>query len=380
MTVQGDILFRLQLINTEGIGPVGFHRLLKRCSSAEQAVAEAAKTKKTPSLQWAQDEYERAREFGAVILSETDPRYPQNLLNGDDAPPLLYIRGNTALLNHHPSVAIVGSRNATIAGRKITSRMAFDLTENHVLVISGMARGIDAASHKGALYAKNQKGPTVAVLGTGIDKIYPAENEALYYQIAAQGLLVSELPMGTIAQSSNFPRRNRIVAGLADTTVVAEATEKSGSLITAQLANRMGKPIFAVPGSPGEARSEGPNFLLRHGALWAESAADILKSLGDRIPEAPSEFISLRKNDLFTKPLDILQKTVDIPPVKASHNVSILEYLTAEGTDTDDIIRSSGLDASTVAMLLIELEMDEKIIRLPGNKIALSGKNLKVRR
>ena len=375
MTADDDIAARLQLINTEGIGPVGFKRLLARFGSAEEALRETAAKKKVPSRQWAEEELERVRSFGAIVLSSADPRYPQKLSELDDAPPLLYVKGNIALLNHRPAVAVVGTRNATIIGRKLTSKISFELTENDVLIVSGMARGIDAAAHKGAMYAKERRGPTIAVLGTGIDRIYPPENEELYHQIGEQGLLVSEYPMGTIAQSGNFPRRNRIVAAL-----VAEATGKSGSLITARMAADRNRLIFAIPGSPGEARSEGPNSLLRRGALWAENAADILNVLNSKIRPEPLRPTDGGECDLFTKTLDNLQKTADIPPVKNCDKNSILAYLSAEGTDTDEIIRSSGLDAPSVAMLLIELEMEDKIIRLPGNKIALTGKNMKVRR
>ena len=255
MTADDDIAARLQLINTEGIGPVGFKRLLARFGSAEEALRETAAKKKVPSRQWAEEELERVRSFGAVVLSSADPRYPQKLSELDDAPPLLYVKGNIALLNHRPAVAVVGTRNATIIGRKLTSKISFELTENDVLIVSGMARGIDAAAHKGAMYAKERRGPTIAVLGTGIDRIYPPENEELYHQIGEQGLLVSEYPMGTIAQSGNFPRRNRIVAALSEAVLVAEATGKSGSLITARMAADRNRLIFAIPGSPGEALS-----------------------------------------------------------------------------------------------------------------------------
>ena len=179
MTADDDIAARLQLINTEGIGPVGFKRLLAHFSSAEEALRETAAKKKVPSRQWAEEELERVRSFGAVVLSSADPRYPQKLSELDDAPPLLYVKGNIALLNHRPAVAVVGTRNATIIGRKLTSKISFELTENDVLIVSGMARGIDAAAHKGAMYAKERRGSTIAVLGTGIDRIYPPENEEL---------------------------------------------------------------------------------------------------------------------------------------------------------------------------------------------------------
>ncbi len=380
MTADDDISARLRLINTEGIGPIGFKRLTERFGSVDEALRETANKKTIPSSLWAKEELERVRRFGALIISADDPRYPQKLRERDDAPPLLYVKGNLELLNHRPAVAVVGTRNATIIGRKLASQISFELTENDVLIVSGMARGIDTAAHRGAMYAKRQQGPTIAVMGTGIDQIYPSENEKLYQQIGEQGLLISEYPMTTSAQSGHFPRRNRIVAALSEAVLVAEATEKSGSLITAQMAADQGRLIFAIPGSPGEARSQGPNRLLRQGALWAENAADILDILNNKIKPKPFKPSATNEYDLFIKPLDILQKTADIPPVKNCDKNSILAYLSAEGVDTDELIRCSGLDAPRLAMLLIELEMEDKIIRLPGNKIALTGKNMKVRR
>ena len=374
MRANPSLIARLRLINTEGIGPVGYKKLVLRFGSAEAALNDVIHKKNVPSEEWAKDEISRAEAAGVEIVADDDRRYPQALLALKDAPPLLYAKGNIELFNHRPMLAVVGTRNASIAGRRFASRMAFELTENNVLIVSGMARGIDSAAHKGALYARGQRGSTVAVLGTGIDMVYPPENENLYRQIAEQGLLVSEYPLGTAAQSGNFPRRNRIVAGMANGVLVTEATQKSGSLITARFAADNGRTVFAVPGAPGDARSEGPNFLLRHGALWAEKAGDITTAFS-ALPSSPLPRSTERQSaDLFTMPLDNLQKSVDIPPIKSRDKNTLLTYLSAEGVDADELIRSSGLDAPTVALLLIELEIEEKIIRLPGNKIALTGK------
>lgn len=374
MRANPSLIARLRLINTEGIGPVGYKKLVLRFGSAEAALNDVIHKKNVPSEEWAKDEIARAEAAGVEIVADDDRRYPQALLALKDAPPLLYAKGNIELFNHRPMLAVVGTRNASIAGRRFASRMAFELTENNVLIVSGMARGIDSAAHKGALYARGQRGPTVAVLGTGIDLVYPLENENLYRQIAEQGLLVSEYPLGTAAQSGNFPRRNRIVAGMANGVLVTEATQKSGSLITARFAADNGRTVFAVPGAPGDARSEGPNFLLRHGALWTEKAGDITTAFS-ALPSSPLPRSTERQSaDLFTMPLDNLQKSVDIPPIKSRDKNTLLTYLSAEGVDADELIRSSGLDAPTVALLLIELEIEEKIIRLPGNKIALTGK------
>lgn len=374
MRANPSLIARLRLINTEGIGPVGYKKLVLRFGSAEAALNDVIHKKNVPSEEWAKDEISRAVAAGVEIVADDDRRYPQALLALKDAPPLLYAKGNIELFNHRPMLAVVGTRNASIAGRRFASRMAFELTENNVLIVSGMARGIDSAAHKGALYARGQRGPTVAVLGTGIDLVYPPENENLYRQIAEQGLLVSEYPLGTAAQSGNFPRRNRIVAGMANGVLVTEATQKSGSLITARFAADNGRTVFAVPGAPGDARSEGPNFLLRHGALWAEKAGDITTAFSALPSSLLPRSTERQSADLFTMPLDNLQKSVDIPPIKSRDKNTLLTYLSAEGVDADELIRSSGLDAPTVALLLIELEIEEKIIRLPGNKIALTGK------
>jgi len=369
--VNTELLAYLQLINTDNIGPVTCRKLIQKYGSAEAAV------KSLPSafsLERAKEEVRLAKELGVTIITLKDKEYPQKLADLEDAPPVLYLKGNISLLNHTPAVVIVGARNASINSRKITSRIAFDLTNHNVLIISGMARGIDSAAHKGAMYALNQQGPTIAVLGTGIDKVYPKENEDLYQQIAMQGLLVSEFPFGTSPQTGNFPRRNRIVAALADGVLVTEATEKSGSLITAKQAISLGKPIFAVPGSPSEPRASGSNMLLRHGAALIENAEDILKALKNKksIPISPLPKADMK--DLFIKPLDFSEKTADIS------SIDILTYLGTEGTDIDEVIRTSGLDAATVSMQIIDLEMEDKIVRLPGNKIALNAKKMKVKK
>jgi len=373
-----DIYTWLQLINSKGIGPVLFNKLLQQYGSAAAALHALPPERRIFSRADAEKEIETADKLGVKILLSSDSQYPQKLKKIYDAPPILYAAGNLALLNHAPAVAIVGTRNATLNGRKLTSRIAYELTNANVLIISGMARGIDTAAHKGAMYAKQQAGPTIAVLGTGIDKIYPPENAEIYNQILQQGLLLSELPLGTNAQTGNFPRRNRIISGLADAVLVAEATHHSGSLITAQQAIAQGKKIFAIPGSPSEARADGPNLLLRHGAGWAEKAEDILRLL----PQPQSPLIGLFKNEestnLFTKPLDILQKTVDIPSGEAS--ASLIQYLSAEAVEIDEIIRNSGLSAAEAAAELTGLELEGKIIRLPGNRVALRNLKMKEKR
>ena len=216
------------------------------------------------------------------------------------------------------------------------------------------------------MYALRQKGPTLAVLGTGVDIVYPQENKNLYAQICEQGAVVSEFPLGTEPQAQNFPRRNRIISALSQGTLIVEATTHSGSLTTARLALEQGKDIFAVPGSPQDARAQGPNKLIKEGAILAESAADILECFN---PEKQKQIIEY---------VDKLQKNADYPAVDnletdngPADNASVIDCLSREGTHVDEIIRRTGLDASAVSLALLELELGGRIERQPGNKVAL---------
>lgn len=368
-----EIISWLRLINTENIGPVTFYKLLETYQSAENALEHLPPRYKTFTSKQAENELSLARSKGIEIITYHDDSYPDNLKDLEDAPPILYVKGNLETLNHPLAVSIVGARNASINGRKMASKIAYELTNNDVLVISGMARGIDSAAHKGAMHAKNQCGPTIAVLGTGVDVVYPSENKSLYEQIVAQGAVISEFSLGTEPQSGNFPRRNRIVSALSTGTLVVEASLHSGSLITARLALEQGRDVFAIPGSPVEARSLGPNKLIKDGAVLIESSEDILNILSITNNHQIKKLSHRQPKDLFAIPLDKVKNNVDIPQQSPSGNLQtkVLDYLTAEGVYVDEIIRSSGLDAATVSLELLELEMDGRIERQVGNKVAL---------
>ena len=366
MALKQTIIEALRLINTDGIGPVGYEKYKSAYGSVADALVFLEKAgKNVPSVAWAENELEKAGKENVHILLKEDVLYPQKLLLLKDAPPVLYAKGNLNLLSIDLSLAIVGSRNASINARKLSSKIAYDLTENKILIISGMARGIDTAAHKGAMHALNQKGPTIAVLGTGIDKIYPTENKDLYYQIAEQGLLLSEVTLGTEAQISNFPRRNRIVAGV----LVTEASEKSGSLITAKLGAQQGKHLFSVPGNPYDNKSAGTNNLLRMGAHFTEKAEDIIEILQNYNVNTPTYKVEEICDDLLINSLDNSIKTNNIP---SSSKYPIEEFLSTSAADIDEIIRYSKLDTATVMMQILDLEIEGRIVRLPGNKIALS--------
>lgn len=408
-----ELIEWIQLINSENIGPVTFYKLLEKYGSVANALNALGKKQPVFDKRNAEYELEKALKNHVTILSRLDPAYPETLRQLNDAPPLIYVKGNPSLLNYPAAVSIVGARNASINGRKIASKIAFDLTNSHVLVISGLARGIDAAAHKGALYAHNREGTTLAVLGTGVDIPYPAENSALYEQIADSGAIVSEYPLGTKPQAANFPRRNRLVSALSSGTLVVEASLNSGSLITARMALEQGKDIFAVPGSPLEGRSAGSNKLIREGAILTESADDILEvlsltqnrqiknfgaeqtshdTIGQNIPNMP-------QGNLFAKPLDNAAKSDDIPlqeknrdastkkyplaivtnsRAKAKDTVStkapLTDFIPASGIDIDELIRSTGFDTVEVMTKVTELELDGIIERISGGILVLKSK------
>ena len=357
----------IQLINSENIGPITFYKLIKTYKSAAAALNELPKFFKYKifSRDDAKREIEKAYKQNIKIITRLSSFYPKSLCQIEDAPPVLYIAGNPNILQNQLSLSIVGARNASINGRKTASKIAYDLTNSGVLIVSGMARGIDSSAHKGAMYAQNQRGETLAVLGTGVDVIYPPENRSLYQQIIEQGAIISEFPLGTQAQSNNFPRRNRIVSAISLGTLVVEATLHSGSLITARLALEQGKDIFAIPGSPQDTRALGPNKLIKDGAILAENADDILQAL------------KINNQKQITQYVDNLQKNVDIPKLftddvsPADSNSSILDYINREGVLVDELIRISGQTPAEVSLKLLELELDGRIERQTGNKVAL---------
>ncbi|MBR1825898.1 MAG: DNA-processing protein DprA [Alphaproteobacteria bacterium] len=373
MAKNDELLDILQLINTDGVGPITFYNCIKKAGNIKNALNLMAQKRALYPREMAGIELEKATKIGAEIISYQDKRYPQNLLELNDAPPVLYASGRIDLLNYPVSVSIVGARNASIGGRKMASRIAYDLTEADVLVVSGMARGIDAAAHKGALYAKEQKGATIAVLGTGIDIPYPTENTELYHNICENGLLISEFPLGTAAQVSNFPRRNRIIAALTEATLVVEASVNSGSLITAKLALEQGKEIFAVPGSPMEPRSAGPNRLIKEGALLTENSDDILNVLSMRQNRA------IKEQKTLQLPLDKPKNQVNISAHKETaistsetpaENVRLIDLISYEGVDIDELLRTCGLPQSEFFAQILDLEFSGKIERHAGNKVA----------
>ncbi|MEM7073316.1 MAG: DNA-processing protein DprA, partial [Pseudomonadota bacterium] len=287
-----EILDWLQLFRSEHVGPITFKHLLGLYGSAGRALEALPQMarqggRKRPlkiaSRARIRAELEALKALGGVMITMRDSRFPRQLLAIEDCPPILSLLGHPHLLER-PMIAMVGARNASINGKNLAKRLAEDFARAGFVVVSGMARGIDGASHHGAL-----AGGTVAVLAGGVDSIYPPEHEALYQQLVAQGLIVSEMPIGAMPKAHHFPRRNRIISGLASGLVVVEANLRSGSLIKARLAADQGREVFAVPGPPYDARARGCNALLREGAILLESADDAIPALR-RIVEKLDEY------------------------------------------------------------------------------------------
>lgn len=358
----------IRLARSEGVGPVTFFHLVRFYGGAAKALAalpELARRsgRKAPIRLGSEKEAERelaaVRRIGAVLLGWLEPAYPVPLAAIEDAPPLMTMRGNVSLLSKR-SIAVVGARNASANGRAFAERIARDLGKAEFVVASGLARGIDTAAHKGALDTG-----TVAVLAGGIDICYPPENQALYDAIAAQGVLVAELPPGTEPLARHFPRRNRIISGLSEGVVVVEAALRSGSLITARLAGEQGREVFAVPGSPLDPRCHGSNNLIRQGAALTESAEDVLRGLGGRrVAAAPAA--ALAEPDLA--PI--------APPAEADADKAralLIEHLSPSPTAVDELVRQTELPPALVASALLELELAGRVERHPGNRVARLG-------
>jgi DNA processing protein len=297
-----------------------------------------------------------------------DEDYPKLLALLPDPPPVLSILGDASAL-HARAVGVVGARNASANGQRMAEMLATDLAAKSLVVVSGMARGIDAAAHAGALGV----GRTVAAVAGGLDQPYPPEHRDLQARIAERGAVVSEAPMGTAPQSRHFPRRNRVIAGLSLGVVVIEAAPRSGSLITARLALECDRELFAVPGSPLDPRCRGSNDLIRQGAHLVESAEDVLANLPDH-PRlqglARSPMFARADAEGLAEPPPALIEAVSDGAVREAQT-ALLRLMSRSPTDVDELIRRSELPASAVGAALMQLELGLRVEFLPGNRVAL---------
>ncbi|HET7834062.1 MAG TPA: DNA-processing protein DprA [Gallionella sp.] len=345
----------LALHLTHGLGGEGARRLLKEFGSPEAVFSASLSSLKpfvkadvaaaislgidddriAPILAWLEDNNNH-------IVTLADSTYPQSLLNIPDPPLLLYVKGRLDLLNR-TALAVVGSRNATPQGIGNAEAFASSLSEAGLCVISGLAHGIDAAAHRGALRGS---GSSIAVVGTGLDKVYPAANRELAHALARQGTLISEFPLGTPPLAANFPRRNRIISGLSIGCLVVEASLQSGSLITARLASEQGRDVFAIPGSIHAPQSKGCHALIKQGAKLVESAQDILEELGGLLTAAPTPI-------------------APDPPAPVPEAL-LLEHLGFDPVDLDTLSLRSGLTIAELSAMLLLLELDGRVSALPG--------------
>jgi len=366
---------RLRLIRAANVGPVTYRQLLQRFGSASAALENlprlsqnAGRRKISIASTGSVDrELETIAKRGASLLFLDDPQYPALLSQLANAPPVLIYKGDITLVDK-PATAIVGARNASAAACQFAQKLAEKLARLGCVTVSGLARGIDTAAHKGSL-----AGGTIAVIAGGIDTSYPPENQALQDEIAQSGLLLSEQPPDCEPKARHFPFRNRIIAGLSLGTIVVEAAPKSGSLITARLAGEAGRQVMAVPGSPLDPRSRGCNALIREGATLIQSAEDVLELIEHFDPrmnlgEPHSNSVRSGHSDFS---FDKADETCVEEDIGAQERKTINGLLGITPVAVDEIIRQSGLPIGMVQMILLELEIAGFLQRHAGSKISL---------
>ena len=396
----------LRLIRSENIGPRTFRTLVNRYGGAGAALEalpdlmrRGGRQIKIATRESCERELEAINRFGARLVCLGEDDFPLSLRAIDAPPPVLCVLGDTRFFAQ-ASVAIVGSRNASAAGLAFTARMSAELGAQDFVIVSGLARGIDAAAHRAAL-----RNGTIAVLAGGLDRIYPAEHEGLAQEIAQNGVLVSEMPLGWEARGRDFPRRNRIVSGLSLGTIVIEAARRSGSLITARFAAEQGREVFAVPGSPLDPRAEGANDLLRQGATLCTSSADVTEALApilrDGLPQPGGLFENIAESqvaeplwdelDLFGEPAPTTNAghEMDEDPAPPLHPEDrsprrriareddgdvakrIAALLGPSPVPVDDLARLSGASIAQLRAILLDLELQGRIERHGGNLVSL---------
>jgi DNA processing protein len=357
----------LRLFRSENVGGTTFRDLLNHFGSATAALdaipdlsrrGGSRRTIKICSMEDAERELKSIAAAGAHLVAIGEHGYPLLLRHVDAPPPLLTIRGSKEIFNR-PAVAIVGSRNCSISGKKMAVMLARDLGEAGFAIVSGLARGIDTAAHESSLPTG-----TIAVLAGGIDHIYPASNEPLYHAMLAQdGAIMTEMPIGHNVRPQDFPRRNRLISGSAYGVVVIEAATKSGSLYTARFATEQGREVFAVPGSPLDPRSAGCNKLIKDGAALVRSAEDVIVEIQPLIGRPPPERSSAREEDG--------EQQLPLEPAEDDARRQVTGALDTTPVDIDEIIRHTGLRAAVVQLILLELDLAGRLERHGGQKVSL---------
>jgi DNA processing protein len=363
----------LRLIRSENVGPRTFRMLLRHCGSAGAAIEAlpdlarrgGARAVRIFRRDEAQEELEAAAKMNVALVALGEDGYPARLAEIDDAPPLFAVRGNATVL-HQPMIAIVGSRNASAAGARLAEQLAQDLGAAGLAVVSGLARGIDAAAHRASVATG-----TVAVLAGGHDRIYPPEHTPLVEALIGRGAAVSEMPFGYGPRAHDFPRRNRLISGLSLGVVVVEAAQKSGSLITGRMALEQNREVFAVPGSPLDPRATGSNALIKQGATMVTEAEDVLAVLRPIIGPATAPLRHGHDGDRPGVADDVLAESpadgASFPDARAL----IVALLGPTPVPIDDLIRLSGASSTVVQTTLLELELAGRLKRQQGGRVAL---------
>lgn len=363
MTEDADRIARLRLARSEGVGPRTWLRLMAHFRTAAEALEELPgmsarggrrrPLKPCPERD-AETELAALEALGGRMVLLGDADYPEALAAIPDPPPALSVLGDAGRLAG-PAVGMVGMRNGSAVGRKFARKLAADLGAAGAVVVSGMARGIDTAAHEGSLATGS-----VAVLAGGVDMPYPRENEGLYRRLVEEGAVVSDRRLGTVATARHFPPRNRIVSGLSLGVAVIEANLRSGSLITARLANEQGRIVFAVPGSPLDPRAAGPNDLLRQGAVLTENADDVLAAIeGMARPAGPRPAIAPEPDTPSSDEVDDSTRGI------------VVSRLGHAPLTVDELVRECQLSAASVQTVLLELELAGRVSRHPGNRVSL---------
>lgn len=383
MTDAEELSGWLRLTLCDGVGPASQRALLSAfglpghifhaspqtlaavvgAQQAERLLAPPDMSRIDAALLWAQQR-------GNRLITLADDDYPRELLNIADPPTLLYVKGNAALLNV-AALAVVGSRSPTPQGIANAEAFARSLAETGRVIVSGLAFGIDAAAHRGALSAAN--GSTIAVIGTGADRVYPADNKQLAHEIAERGAILSEYPLGTPPRPHNFPRRNRLIAGLSKGVLIVEATVDSGSLITARLGAENGREVFAIPGSIHSPLSRGCHRLIREGAKLVETAADILDELrwSQAAPSAaaqPAPSAEALSTPKETSALSSLAAETAVNRDEDSDKSRVLASMGYDPTDLDTLVNRCGLTLEALYAILLPLELEGLVCRLPGGR------------
>jgi len=357
---QQEAFARIRLLRSPNIGPVSFGQLLRRFGNAEAAMEAlpdlaargGGKYRAAPKAQ-IEDEVAAVRKTGARYLFRGSPDYPELLAEIESAPPILIWRGDVSLAAR-PCIAVVGARNASAAAVKLARDISADLSGQGYVVVSGLARGIDGAAHRGAMPS------TIGVIASGIDIAYPPQHADLQEEVAQAGLLLAEQPPGTEPRGSHFPSRNRIIAGLALGTLVVEAAPRSGSLITARLAGEYGREVMAIPGSPLDARSHGCNQLIRDGAVLVQSAEEAIELVAG-FDGKPRSLVRETSAPIFASDDEMADHPADIASLLGSAPVS-----------TDELIRQSGAGAAAVQLALLEMEIAGRLQRHAGGRVSLA--------